>query len=80
MNDDKTNTKPGADTAQPSRTPSAKAVQPPPAAPVVVLARATKPGVTLAGARVAKGATVRCTKAVAEFHEGRGEAVIVGSA
>lgn len=77
MTNDTTTTPTGADSARPPRkTPAA----PPQGPPVIVLARALRNGVTIAGARVAKGHTVRCTRAVAEFHEGRGEAVIVGTA
>ena len=75
----------GADSArQPRKTP-AQAPRTPkesqPAAPAVtVVVKATRTGVTIAGARVAKDHPIHVTKEVAEFHESRGEVVIVGTA
>ena len=63
--------------AQPPRTP--KEPQPM-ATAVTVVVKATRTGVTIAGARVAKGHPIHVTKEVAEFHESRGEVVIVGTA
>lgn len=78
-------TTPGADSARPPRKTPANAPQgqaePQPAAPAVtVVVKAVRHGITIAGARVAKGHPVNATRAVAEFHEGRGEVVIVGTA
>lgn len=75
----------GADSARPPRKTPAKAPQGPaettPASPAVtVVVKAVRNGITIAGARVAKGHPVNVTQAVAEFHEARGEVVIVGTA
>lgn len=71
--------------AAPAQTPRKSAVakttsETPPAAPVTVQVRATKTGLTISGCRVAKGAVLYCTQQAAEFHEGRGEVTILGTA